>query len=154
MTRFPLTSSPLPYESLDSWLEYLADLLNCSVRTVLRESGIKISARAGFTSSANDDFVNKLAAATGAAPEAIRGATLHRYPNLIANGNVNQMHATGTTAGYCPGCLSESGGRWHLNWHVKTSMVCTIHNTVLLQHCPTCGCRPRLSPTRTGTSRV
>lgn len=149
MTRFPLTSSPLPFESLDSWLEYLAGLLNCSVRTILRESGIDTTVRAGFTNSVNDDFAAKLAAATGATPDAIHSATLHRYPSLISNGIVHPRLASGTTAGYCPDCLAESGGRWHLKWHAKTTMICTIHNVVLLQHCPTCGSRPRLSPTRT-----
>lgn len=149
MTRFPLTSSPLPFESLDSWLEYLAGLLNCSVRIILRESGIDTTVRAGFTNSVNDDFAAKLAAATGATPDAIHSATLHRYPSLISNGIVHPRLASGTTAGYCPDCLAESGGRWHLKWHAKTTMVCTIHNVVLLQHCPTCGSRPRLSPTRT-----
>jgi hypothetical protein len=43
----------------------------------------------------------------------------------------------------CPACLSESGGAWNLWWKLRLAVVCSTHKTMLVDHCPRCGIRPR-----------
>lgn len=139
MLRFPLHSSPLQDESLDSWLQYLARLLECSPSTLLRAAGIHTRITGNLIRGVEDSFANLLSVATGVPTETIHLATLGRYDGLIADGGVDPKLTT-STAAYCPTCLLENSGRWRLGWHATSSMVCTIHNVLLVDRCPECGC--------------
>jgi hypothetical protein len=142
MLKFPLHSSPLPDESLDSWLQHLARLLECPIASLLRAAGAPDSiVGRRLTLGVADDLADLLSDATGVSSEAIHHSTLRRYHSLTLNGGVHLQLASLKTS-YCPVCLLETGGRWRLSWHSLSSMVCTIHNVLLADTCPGCGSRP------------
>jgi len=43
---------------------------------------------------------------------------------------------------FCPECLRESEGVWHLSWKLPWSFACIKHQALLHDHCPDCGQRP------------
>ena len=48
-----------------------------------------------------------------------------------------------TWSRFCPECLSGSHGRWQLAWRLGWSFACTLHNSLLVDVCPSCGARQR-----------
>ena len=150
MPRLPLTDHPLSDESLDSWLEYLATLMSCTVRSLLAMCDVNPGRRfAGFSTGVDDDFARNLAAATGAAIDAVHHATVARYAgSLGSNGRINPLLLSGCSTKFCPQCLADSGGRWKLIWHLQTSAVCREHRCLLLDRCPRCGGKPRMTTSR------
>lgn len=150
MPRLPLTDRPRSDESLDSWLEYLAELMSCSVRNLLAMCDINPGRRsAGFTTGVDDDFARNLAAATGSSIDEIHRATVARYvESLGTDGRINPSLLSGCSTRFCPQCLADTGGRWKLIWHLQTSTVCRDHRCLLLERCPRCGGKPRMTTSR------
>lgn len=150
MPRLPLTDQPRADESLDSWLEYLADLMSCTVRELLSMCDINPGRRfAGFTTGVDDNFAGNLTAATGSPIDAIHRATVARYAETLGtDGTINPILLTGCSTKFCPRCLTDNGGRWKLIWHLRTSAVCREHCCLLLDQCPRCGGKPRMTTSR------
>lgn len=145
----PIQADLLNDESIDSWLEYLADLNGCLPRLITGYKDVLNQDRALPLSRSIDDLtLLRIADNTGMSPDRLSDATLRRYrPVGLANvpgrasgeGTWSQVRGSG----YCPKCLSDGGLRWKLPWHLRWFNICDEHHTVLADRCPSCSTTAR-----------
>lgn len=147
--RLPIRFDPSPGEGLDSWLEAYARRLTTSSRDLLDHLGLTNSTLAHMVTTLSHHEREILSAATGLAPTVLTGLTLAPFDGVA----VTIDAATGSTghpptwrrqtgSRFCPACLGENNGRWQLRWRLPWTFACTIHSSLLIDHCPACGKRP------------
>ncbi|WP_165610281.1 TniQ family protein [Nocardia salmonicida] len=140
-------------ESLDSWVEHLADLNHCPPRALTRfKDSNNANHSAALTRNASDEVLQTLSHATGMPHLQLERATLRRYAGAGLSHTPGRHAGEGTwsqTAGtkYCPHCLQENDLRWLLPWHLRWHGICDRHRVLLAERCPTCGQIPRTSRT-------
>lgn len=146
----PVSVSPRDGESIESWLEHLADangLTTAQLLTHLRSRG----ASTRYLTLAPAPGTIRALAALARIPEqtvtattlgAFRGTALdltgldpgdrHSYRQVAARG---WAPAHGTQI--CPTCLAETG-TWRTTWRLLIVTACTRHRTLLVARCPAC----------------
>ena len=151
----PIRLTPLPGESLDSWLEALARRTGVTLRDIM--IGLDLPRRTGPGGAVpnlavylDDDEAHRISVAAGVPVATIHAMTLRRYDGqalTLRSGyrGTNRGTLWGRAAGsrLCPQCLIEQDGRWLLRWHLTWSMACTRHNCLLAHRCPVCKDRLR-----------
>ena len=149
----PIRIAPTPGESLESWLAALARRLNATwgdLLTALEPSTTPgCLRRKNLSASLSAEEATALAAATGVPEEVLMHLTLLRYRGLLTvdrSTHGARISWASTRSRFCPQCLLESGGRWHLAWRLPWEFACQDHSCTLADACPTCGQFQRVSP--------
>ncbi|AUM20293.1 TniQ family protein [Rhodococcus ruber] len=155
----PIRVTPLPGEAIDSWLEAIAHRTGTAfgdLDTALREDSVagRVRRPSLWPVHLPPRDVDAIAAAADLPAAAVEAMTLTRYDGIALSLNGRKGRATvgfpwgrGRRSRYCPDCLAESGGRWHLRWRLGCVFACTEHRCLLADTCPHCGgfqrhCRP------------
>lgn len=83
---------------------------------------------------------------TGVAVTTLQAMTLAHYSGRAVriNTDTRALHRAfpwGRARGsrFCPACLLETGGRWHLAWRLGWTFACLRHHCLLADACPHCG---------------
>lgn len=146
----PATLTPRPGESIESWLEHLAELNGLStaaVLTMIRESG----AHTRFlTIAPAPETVATVAAIARVSESEVYAATMATFDDTaldLTNLNPNnrdsyrQIAAPGWAphrgTQICPRCLSEKGV-WQSSWRLPIVTSCRRHQNLLCAVCPSC----------------
>lgn len=144
----PIRADLLHDESLDSWIELLADLNGCRPRDITgHDDTINKDKALPLTRAVDDPSLLRISECTGVDPDRLAEATLRRY-KPVGLANVTRDSSTGPWSqvrgtGYCPICLIDDDLRWKLPWHLRWINICEEHHTVLRDNCPACGSRAR-----------
>lgn len=147
----PVTITPHPGESMESWLEHLADangLATASLLNLIRDDDA--SGTRYLTFAPSTKAMTRIAVITGIDITQILATTTasfedtavnlhgldhedrHSYRTVAARGWVRSR---GTQI--CPSCLAETG-IWMTAWRLPIVTVCTRHETLIVAACPTC----------------
>lgn len=146
----PLGITPVPGEALDSWLAALAqchDLQWGKFLSVILPpslaSGRNWISRLNLTAHLTAAELRCISAATGVDTACIKALTWRRFDGLIGTVDVVQRHMKMTwplgRSRFCPACLSNSPGRWQLEWQLPWVFTCRKHFRLLADSCPACG---------------
>ncbi|MEV5202398.1 TniQ family protein [Streptomyces sp. NPDC053720] len=126
--------TPLPGESIDSWLEALARRCWMPLPALLSALGLPSA-----------EHTRQLV--TGLSRQDLR--QLERRLQLPAR-RLDQAVARADLFGrraprcrFCPQCLQETQGRWRLRWWLPWTFACTRHHALLHTTCPACEAPPR-----------
>ncbi len=149
-TALPVSVAPRTGESIESWLEHLADangLTTAQLLTTVRRG--RASTRY-LTLAPSPETVARLAQLGRVDEQAVYAATLaafdgtaldltglnphdrHSYRRVAARG---WAPAHGTQI--CPTCLAETGA-WQTAWRLLIVTTCTRHESLLVPRCPSC----------------
>ncbi|SBW83720.1 hypothetical protein PVE_R2G0005 [Pseudomonas veronii 1YdBTEX2] len=151
----PIHPQPLPDELLTSWMVRLAFANGFALHTFY--SGL-LGYREPIWNRDSDRhpplaLLACLSKATGKSVGELQGLTLSFYEGLVfekflINGDVPFLlpaglyHRTRRRAGmqFCPQCLKlDSMPYYRRHWRLALSAVCTAHDCLLEQNCPSCG---------------
>ncbi|XVX20186.1 TniQ family protein [Actinomycetota bacterium] len=146
----PVSVTPRPGESIESWLEHLADANGLTTAQLLTATG---SGRAGtryLTLAPAPETIARLAALARVDEQDVYAATLavfdgtaldltgldsgdrHSYRRVAARG---WAPAHGTQI--CPACLADDGA-WQSAWRLLIVTTCIRHELLLVARCPSC----------------
>lgn len=153
LRTLPIRLAPLPGESLDSWMEALADRSMVDLREILLALGLHHRDRgliADHTLFLQPQEAEQASFASGVPVGQLHLMTLRQYDGHAVilhpeRRTVLRMQLWGRSTGsrYCPECLREREGRWLLRWRLAWAFACTRHHLLLAHDCPSCGRRPR-----------
>lgn len=147
----PVTVTPRPGESIESWLEHLADANGLHTAALLTLMKSRPATTRFLTLAPSSEAVTCLARLTRVGPAQIQAAALavfhgtavdlsgldhedrHSY-RLVAARGWTPAHGTQL----CPACLADTGA-WMTAWRLPVVTACHQHRRFLAQTCP--GCR-------------
>jgi hypothetical protein len=146
----PVSVTPRTGESIESWLEHLADangLTTAQLLTLIRRDGVNTRY---LTLAPAPGTITHLATLARVDPDAVAAATLavfdgtaldltglepgdrHSYRQVAARG---WAPAHGTQI--CPACLADTN-TWQSAWRLLIVTACTRHQSLLVAQCPSC----------------
>ena len=146
----PVSVTPRPGESIESWLEHLADANGLTTAQLLNATGRGRAGTRYLTLAPSPETITRLAALARVDEQDVYAATLaafngtaldltglepddrHSYRQVAARG---WAPAHGTQI--CPRCLAEHGA-WQAAWRLLNVTTCTRHQSLLVARCPTC----------------
>jgi hypothetical protein len=147
----PISVPPRPDESVESWLEHLADangLTTAQLLGTLRRTG---TSTRYLTLAPSPETIARLAALARVDEKAVYAATLASFDGtaLDLTGldpadrySYRQVAARGWTPAHgtqiCPACLADTGA-WKTAWRLLLVTACTDHGLVLVAECPSRG---------------
>lgn len=164
MRTLPIRIRPLPGESLDSWLETLAERMDTTWGDLVEGIGLATrheQRRRDYVAAALRGLsVPQLAAvshSTGVDADVVQSMTfsalLDRPPRSAGARSVppnSLLWLRGFRSRYCAPCLSENGGRWSLWWRLRWAFACERHQCLLQDLCPDCRRAQRTEPAPSG----
>jgi len=142
--------TPRPGESIESWLEHLADANGLTTAQLLTATGRGRAGTRYLTLAPSPETITRLAALARVDEQDVYAATLaafdgtaldltgldpgdrHSYRQVAARG-WNPAHGTQI----CPACLADTGS-WQSAWRLLIVTACTRHGTLLIEQCPAC----------------
>ena len=146
----PVSVTPRPGESIESWLEHLADangLTTAQLLTLIRRDG---ASTRYLTLAPAPGTITHLAALARVDPDAVAATTLSAYEGTALDltgldvddrHSYRQVAARGWTPAHgtqiCPACLTDTN-TWHSAWRLLIVTTCTIHQSLLVAQCPSC----------------
>ena len=146
----PVSVTPRPGESIESWLEHLADangLTTAQLLTLIRRDG---ASTRYLTLAPAPGTITHLAALARVDPDAVAATTLSAYEGTALDltgldvddrHSYRQVAARGWTPAHgtqiCPACLTDTN-TWHSAWRLLLVTTCTIHQSLLVAQCPSC----------------
>ncbi len=146
----PISVPPQPDESVESWLEHLADangLTTAQLLATIRRTG---ATTRYLTLAPSPETIARLAALARVDETAVYASALaffdgtaldltglnpadrHSYRQVAARG-WTPTHCTQT----CPACLADTGA-WKTAWRLLLVTTCTDHGLVFIAECPAC----------------
>jgi hypothetical protein len=146
----PVSVTPRPGESIESWLEHLADANGLTTAQLLTATGRGRAGTRYLTLAPSPETITRLAALARVDEQDVYAATLaafdgtaldltgldpadrHSYRQVAARG---WAPAHGTQI--CPTCLAEDGV-WQSAWRLLIVTTCTRHRSLLVARCPSC----------------
>ena len=146
----PVSVAPRPGESIESWLEHLADANGLTTAQLLAATGRGRAGNRYLTLAPSPETITGLAALARVDERDVYAATLamfdgtaldltglepddrHSYRQVAARG---WAPAHGTQI--CPTCLAEHGA-WQSAWRLLIVTTCTRHRSLLVARCPSC----------------
>jgi hypothetical protein len=147
----PVSVPPQPGESVDSWLEHLADangLTTAQLLGLARRHGVSTRF---LTLAPSPETITRLAALARISDDLVYAATLAAYDGTALDltgldphdrHSSRQVAARGWTPAHgtqiCPACLADTGA-WKAAWRLFLVTACTEHRVVLVADCPSCG---------------
>lgn len=146
----PVSVRPRDGESIESWLEHLADangLTTAQLLTHLRSRG---ASTRYLTLAPAPGTIRALAALARISEQTVTATTLGAFDGtaLDLTGldpgdrySYRQVAARGWAPAHgtqiCPICLAEDGA-WRTSWRLLIVTACTRHRTLLVARCPAC----------------
>ena len=146
----PVSVPPQPGESVDSWLEHLADangLTTAQLLGLARQRGVSTRF---LTLAPSPETITRLAALARIDDDLVYAATLAAYDGTALDltgldptdrHSYRQVAARGWTPSHrtqiCPACLADTGA-WKAAWRLLLVTACTQHGVVLVAECPSC----------------
>lgn len=146
----PVSLPPRPDESVESWLEHLADangLTTAQLLTTIRRTGANTRY---LTLAPSPEAIARLAALARVDKKDVYAATLASFDGTALDltgldpadrHSYRQIAARGWTPAHgtqiCPACL-ETTGAWRTTWRLLLVTACTDHGLVLVTECPSC----------------
>ncbi len=146
----PVSVAPRPGESIESWLEHLADANGLTTAQLLNATGQGRASARYLTLAPSPETIARLAALARVDEQDVYAATLsvfdgtaldltgldpadrHSYRQVAARG---WAPAHGTQI--CPACLADTGA-WQTAWRLLIVTTCTRHQSLLVAKCPSC----------------
>lgn len=148
----PVSLTPRPGQSIESWLEHLADangLSTANLLTLVRGPDGRRGSRY-LTLAPSAEIVARLARAARVPERAIRESSLAGFDGLGIDltgldhddrDSYRAVAARGWAPAHgtqiCPACLAN-GGAWRTVWRLLIVTACTTHGTNLIASCPSC----------------
>ncbi|RKN56954.1 LysR family transcriptional regulator, partial [Streptomyces klenkii] len=156
----PLRRAPLAGEALDSWFEALSAQLRVPMGELLVALGLRQEYEpptgwAPWMTRLAPQQAERIAVTTGVSPDILHTMTLQHFDQRAlvvdqerqrVNGSFMWGRGSGSGSRFCPECLRENEGRWHLTWRLGWSFVCLTHRRLLADFCPKCASRHRKRP--------
>ncbi|AKT50932.1 TniQ family protein [Arsenicicoccus sp. oral taxon 190] len=149
-SALPISVTPRDGESIESWLEHLADangLTTAQLLTHLRSRGANTRY---LTLAPAPATIAALAALARIPEQTITAATVSAFDGTALDltgldpddrHSYRQVAARGWTPAHgtqiCPTCLAEDGA-WRTCWRLLIVTACTRHRTLLVAECPGC----------------
>jgi hypothetical protein len=146
----PVTVAPRDGESIESWLEHLADangLTTAALLAALRRRGVSTRY---LTLAPGPDTIRALADLARVSEHDVHATTLAAYDGTALDlagldpddrHSYRQVAARGWTPAHgtqaCPACLAETG-TWRSAWRLLIVTTCTRHASLLVTQCPAC----------------
>ncbi len=146
----PVSVTPRTGESIESWLEHLADangLTTAQLLTLIRSRGVSTRY---LTLAPAPGTITHLAALARVNPDAVAATTLAAYDGTALDltglhvddrHSYRQVAARGWSPAHgtqiCPACLADTGA-WHSAWRLLIVTACTGHQSLLVAQCPSC----------------
>jgi len=150
VAALPVSIAPRGGESIESWLEHLADangLTTAQLLTHLRHA--EVGTRY-LTLAPSPQTIHALAALARVTDQAVSAATLAAFDGTAIDlsgldpadrHSYRQVAARGWTPAHgtqiCPACLAETG-TWQNTWRLLLVTACTRHQNLLEAMCPSC----------------
>ena len=147
----PISVPPRPDESVESWLEHLADangLTTAQLLATIRRTG---ATTRYLTLAPSPETIARLAALARVDEKDVYAATLASFDGTALDltgldptdrHSYRQVAARGWTPAHgtqiCPACIAETGA-WKTTWRLLLVTACTDHGLVLVAECPSCG---------------
>lgn len=144
--RIPIHLPPHPDESVVSWLRRLSVRYDVPTRDLFRTVGAK--RRIAGTSGAVTRLRSYpgMAARLGLAEDQVK-PLLRTHPlaaAVAAYADTFRIAKPPNAASrYCPQCLAEPDPWWPDHWQSPLSIICSAHQTYLVNACPGCGQPPQ-----------
>lgn len=146
----PVSLAPRPGESIESWLEHLADangLTTAQLLTLARGPGVSTRY---LTLAPAPVTITHLAALARVDADAVTASTLAAYDGTaldLVGLDVDDRHSYRQVAArgwapahgtqICPACLADTS-TWHSAWRLVIVTACTHHQCLLVAQCPSC----------------
>lgn len=151
LRRIPIRFPPLADEALDSWFAAYAARLHLPMNVAAEALGLAPTfllqppAVMAMGHCPPDPGPLAFAAGLPAAEIGNLWKPLGRYDRVMRGGRPWLMRLLRPLrwSRYCPRCLTESGGRWHVSWRLPWMTACPRHRVFLLSKCPRCGLQVR-----------
>jgi predicted RNA-binding Zn ribbon-like protein len=147
----PVSVAPRPGESIESWLEHLADANGLTTAQLLAATDRGRAGNRYLTLAPSPETITRLGALARIDEGSVYAATLASFDGtaLDLSGldpadrySYRQVAARGWTPAHgtqiCPACLAGSGA-WKTAWRLLLVTACTDHRVVLIAECPSCG---------------
>jgi hypothetical protein len=147
----PISVPPRPEESVESWLEHLADANGLTTAQLLATIRLTGATTRYLTLAPSPETVARLAALARVDRRDVFAATVASFDGtaLDLTGfdpadrySYRQVAARGWTPAHgtqiCPACIAETGV-WKTAWRLLIVTACTEHGLVLVAECPECG---------------
>jgi len=149
-SALPVSVAPSPGESIESWLEHLADANGLTTAQLLTATGRGRAGTRFLTLAPSPATITRLAALARVDEQDVYAATLasfdgtaldltgldpddrHSYRKVAARG---WAPAHGTQI--CPTCVAEDGV-WRSAWRLLIVTTCSRHRSLLVARCPSC----------------
>lgn len=148
----PVRIAPIAGESLDSWLEAIAERLDATWGDLAE--GVGLASRhqqrrrdylAASLRGLSLSQLDAMSRTTGLDAAALKSMTFSDMSDRPIGG-VGESAAPpnsllwlrGFRSRYCAQCLSESSGRWSLWWRLRWAFACERHRCLLQDLCPDC----------------
>jgi len=146
----PVSVTPRTGESIESWLEHLADVNGLTTAQLLTATGRGRAGHRYLTLAPSPETITRLAALARIDEQDVYATTLaafngtaldltgldpddrHSYRQVAARGWA-PVHGTQN----CPTCLAEDGV-WRSAWRLLIVTTCTRHRSLLVARCPSC----------------
>jgi len=146
----PVSVTPRPGESIESWLEHLADANGLTTAQLLATTGRGRADTRYLTLAPSPETITRLAALARVAEQDVYAATLAAFDGTALDltgldpgdrHSYRQVAARGWTPAHgtqiCPACLAADGV-WRSAWRLLTVTTCTQHRSLLVARCPSC----------------
>lgn len=146
----PVSVTPRPGESIESWLEHLADANGLTTAQLLTTAGRRAGGTRYLTLAPSPETITRLATLARVDEQVVYAATLAAFDGtaLDLTGldpadrySYRQVAARGWTPAHgtqiCPRCLAEDGA-WQSAWRLLIVTTCTQHQSLLVTRCPSC----------------
>lgn len=146
----PISVSPRDGESIESWLEHLADVNGLTTAQLLIHLRSRGASTRYLTLAPEPATIRTLAALARVPEKAVTAATLGTFDGTALDltglephnqHSYRQVAARGWTPAHntqiCPTCLAEDGA-WRTAWRLLIVTACTRHRTLLATQCPAC----------------
>ncbi|MDK0524806.1 TniQ family protein [Streptomyces sp. ML-6] len=132
----PLRVTPLPGESLDSWLEALGRRSGLPLAALLTILGLpRVFTTRLLVTSLEPHVLRNL--------EHLTGLPERRLDAMVFGPGMPWGPQRQPRCRFCPQCLAEREGRWLLRWWLPWVFACTTHQVLLHDLCPRCQSAPR-----------
>lgn len=146
----PVSVTPRAGESIESWLEHLADANGLTTAQLLSATGMGRAGTRYLTLAPSPETLIRLADLARVDESQVYAATLAAFDgtaldltglNPADRYSYRQVAARGWTPAHgtqiCPTCLAEDGA-WLSAWRLLIVTTCTRHRSLLVARCPSC----------------
>jgi hypothetical protein len=149
-SALPVSVTPRPGESIESWLEHLADANGLTTAQLLGATGRGRAGTRFLTLAPSPETITRLASLARVDEQHVYAATLSAFDGTALDltgldpadrHSYRQVAARGWTPAHgtqiCPACLAEDGA-WRSAWRLLIVTACTRHQSLLVARCPSC----------------